>query len=348
MTSASLQAECWPDPETLEQRDVDRLFVELRDRREMLMRQLRDLQLQAGADPSPAAFIDVMEARANLNALLAYWRQLLARELSLQDWAPLGSEPPCFAEVRGDGRYRAARALTPLTPDSLLFVHGPVSLWHCAALAEELLEAGDRLTRLVKAAFHRELTFEPQIIVWDKALGAAPLGFDPDAVAVSGLLESASGRQFSFVALPDTGHIPTRRAAWHPLTASIIASQPAKTPQPTAFNYSFAPDCFPNADGVTQGSSVLFAKTEALVAAFTQHILVGERVLLFSRWFVQIDAQLAAWLACSPQVHIEIDWTRQKPIPGRGAFVPMRHRVIPDDAQWHRSMFVCLDSHLAF
>lgn len=345
MTSAAH----WPEPETLAAPEIDRLFVELRDNRETLMQELRARQLRASGETTPDAFIDLMEARLKLNALLTYWRDLLGRALSLQNWAPLGSEPPCFADIRGDDRYRAARALTPLTPDSLLFVHGPVTLWHCAALAEDMLEPSDRLTRLFRCAFHRELTVEPRIIVWDNALGATPVEYDTEAVAVSGMFESVSGRQFAFAALPDPGQVPTRRAGWHPLTSRVIASQPAKSAEPASIRHTLTADLFPEAGDIRRGSSVVLAKTEALVATFTQHILVGERVLLASRVSnLMIDADFAAWLSASPVAEWELDWARQKAIPGRGAFVPGRFRLLPDDRQWQRTMFVCLDSHLDF
>ena len=93
----------------------------------------------------------------------------------------------------------------------------------------------------------------------------------------------------------------------------------------------------------------LLAKAEAFLAVMTQHILVGERVLLLSRVpNFAIDANFGAWLATSPELQFEIDWARQKSIPGRGAFVPMRYRALPAEPAWQRSLFVCLDSHLDF
>jgi hypothetical protein len=347
--AAEWAATQWPQPETLQAHDIDPLLVALRDRREALMHELRARQLQASGEGAADAFIDVMEARLELNTLLAYWRQLLARALSLQNWRPLGSEPPRFADMRGDCGYRTARALTPLTPDSLLFIHGPVTLWHCAALAEDLLEPSDRLSRLIKCAFHRELTFEPRIIVWDGASGAPPVAYEAEDVAVSGVFESLGGRKLAFAAWPDAGHVPTRRAGWHPLTLRLIASQPEKHVQPASIRHPLTADLYPEAGAIRCGSAALLAKAEAIVAAFTQHILVGERVFLLSRASkLAIDADFAAWLAGSPVAEWELDWTRQKPIPGRGAFVPGRFRLLPDDEQWQRTMFVCLDSHLDF
>jgi hypothetical protein len=346
---AERSAAPWPEPGALQAHDIDRLLVELRDRREALMGELRGRQLQASGEGTSDAFVDVMEARLKLNALLTYWRQLLARALALQNWPPLGSQSPGFADVHGDRGYRTARALTPLTPDSMLFIHGPVTLWHCAALAEDLLEPPDRLNRLVKCAFHRELTFEPRIVVWDSVLGAPPVAYEVEDVAVSGVFESLSGRALAFAAWPDPGHVPTRRAGWHPLTLRLIASQPEKHVQPTSIRHALTADLYPEAGAIRCASAALLAKAEAILAAFTQHILVGERVFLLSRVTkLAIDADFAAWLAASPVAEWELDWTRQRPIPGRGAFVPGRFRLLPDDREWQRTMFVCLDSHLDF
>jgi hypothetical protein len=321
----------------------------LRERREALLHQVRVLQLRAEQDAIPAAFIDLMEARVGLNELMGYWRRLLARALSLHDWAPLGSELPGFTDKEGDSRYRAARALVPLTPDSLLFVHGPVILWHAAALAEELLAPGERLCRLVRGAFHRELTTEPRIIVWDRALGDVPVEIDDNAVAAAGVFETSERRELDFAAVATPGCTPTRRAGWHPVTAHLIAKAPSRTPQPVAFSQTLTTDCCPGAGSTARGSAVLLTKAEAFLAVVTQHILVGERVMLLSRApNFTIDADFGAWLAVSPELQFEIDWQRQRPIPGRGAFVPMRYRALPGEPAWQRSVFVCLDSHLDF
>jgi hypothetical protein len=327
MMVTTAPATCWPEPDSLDAANIDHLLVGLRDRREALLDELRGLELRAERDASPAAFIDLVEARVGLNALMQHWRGLLARALQLQNWAPLGSEAPRFADIRGDDYYRAARALVPLTPDSLLFVHGPVILWHAAALAEELLAPGDRLCRMTRSAFHRELTTEPRIVVWDCAAGTAPPCFERDAVSSDGVFETVSGRALAFAVLPSAGHPPASRAGWHPMTAHLIASSPSKTAQPAAFSQPLTPASCPGADSIVRGSDVLLAKAEAFVAAITQNILVGERVLLLSRApNFAIDENFGAWLATEPELQFEIDWQRQKPIPGRGAFVPVRYR----------------------
>jgi hypothetical protein len=349
MMATVAKATRWPEPDSLEAVEIDQVLIGLRERREALLDELRASQLRAEQDATPAAFIDLMEVRFGLNELMGYWRRLLARALRIQDWAPLGSEGPCFADMRGDHRYRAARALVPLTPDSLLFVHGPVTLWYAAALAEDLLAPGDRLCRLRRSAFHRELTTEPLIVVWDSGLGAAPVDVDRDAVAAEGLFETAEGRRLAWIALPSKGHAPSRRAGWHPVTAHLITSAPDKTEQPAAFSQRLTPECCPGSDSIAKGSAVLLAKGEAFLAGITQHVLVGERVMLLRRApnFV-IDADFGSWLATEPELQFEIDWQRQKPIPGHGAFVPIRYRALPAEPAWQRSMFVCLDSHLDF
>jgi len=349
MMATAVEATRWPEPESLDAGEIDRLFVGLRERREALLQDLRALQLRAEQSNDPTTFIDLMEARVGLNELMGYWRRLLARALSLQSWAPLGSEAPCFTEVRGDDRHRTARAQVPLTPDSLLFVHGPVILWHAAALAEHLLTPGDRLCRLVRSAFHRELTTEPQIIVWDSMFGRPPVEFDNDAMAASGVFETAGQRALAFAVLPSVGHAPTRRAGWHPVTAHLIATAADRTAEPSAFSQTLTADGCPGADTIARGSAVLLAKSEAFLAVLTQHVLVGERVLLLSRApNFTIDADFGDWLATSPELQFEIDWQRQRPIPGRGAFVPVRYRALPSEPTWQRSVFVCLDSHLDF
>lgn len=348
MNAVLEQVALWPDPDGLEKSQIDTLLDELRGRREALMGVLRTLQMQVSAGAPPAVFVDLMEARLGLNALLSYWRRLLSRMMALETWTPLGSDEPCFAELREYAHGRSARAIVPLTPDSMLFVHGPVVLWHAAALAEGMLAPGDRLTRLIRGSFRRELTVEPYIVLWDRKSGA-PEDIDGATIAADGMFATASGRELAFAALPAEGHVPRRRAGWHPLTARVIAACPEKSVAPAVINHAFAPADFPSAERANRGSSILLAKAEALLAAFTQHILVGERIFLLSRGLnIVIDANLGEWLAATPQVQFEIDWNRQKEIPGRGAFVPFRYRISPDDAQWQRTAFVSLDSHLAF
>ena len=133
------------------------------------------------------------------------------------------------------------------------------------------------------------------------------------------------------------------------MTAQLIGTASDRTAQPSAFSQSLSLASCPGADSIARGSDVLLAKAEAFVAAITQNILVGKRVLLLSRVpNFAIDEDFGAWLASEPELQFEIDWQRQKPIPGRGAFVPVRYRALPAEPVWQRSLFVCLDSHLAF
>lgn len=334
-----------PDAENSELDRIDGLFAEMRDRRDALMRRLSDLQRRCDARPDPGLFVDLTEARLHLGALLARWRELLGRALALGKWAPLGSEPPIFEEVRGGERFRAARASVPLTADGLMFVHGPVVLWHAAVLAEQMLDGGDRLVRLNRGAFHRELAVEPVIVVWDTR-SPAPAGHDVREAAVEGSFATAEGRELAFAALPATGRRPARRAGWHPMAARIIAEAPPRLAEPAAFGFVLTPSHCPEAGTLDRGSAVLLAKLEAVMTVFTQHLAVGERLVLLSRVLnFGIDADLGGWLAGRPEIRFELDWKRQRAIPGRGSFVPMRYRIGRDEPGWQRGMFVCLDSH---
>jgi hypothetical protein len=239
--------------------------------------------------------------------------------------------------------------MVPLTPDSLLFVHGPVTVWHAAALAETLLDPDDRLISLVKCAFHNELTFEPKIIVWDDQLGRPPQDFARDNVAASGGFLTERGRSFSFAAVPDPGHVPLARAGWHPMTMALIASGQAgeRVAEPDSIRQQLGPNLWPAAASITRPCDVLLAKAETFLAATTQNMVVGDRLMLLVRGSnFTVDESFGAWLASNPELQFEFDWNRQKPIPGRGSFVPFRYRILPASPDWQRSMFVCLDSHL--
>ena len=327
--------------------EINRRLGEVQARRTALMRTLRALQAQHSAAPSPVSFIDMADARLTLKRVLDEWRDLLARLQRIEGWAPLGSEPPVFAEVTHGTNWTAARALVPMTPDSLLFVHGPVTVWHAARLAEEMLREDDPLIRLDRVAFHRELPCEPRILASEEGLS------DPDAVdradiAVEGVLVSAAGRRIRFIATAADGATPTRRAGWHPLAAQIIAARPVKFDYPTAFSLRL-PTSPPTALSATRASDVMLAKMEAVLGVFTQHIRVGERVFLLSRGLnMAVEPDIADWLATAPEIAFELDWVRARAIPGNGRFVPARYRITPDDARWHKTMFVCLDGHLDF
>jgi hypothetical protein len=133
------------------------------------------------------------------------------------------------------------------------------------------------------------------------------------------------------------------------VTAHLIAAAPPRSARPAAFAQVLTADCCPWAETMSRGSTVLLAKAEAFLAVVTQHVLVGERVLLLSRApNFTIDANFGDWLATRPELQFEIDWQRQKPIAGRGAFVPVRYRALPAETAWQRSLFVCLDGHLDF
>ncbi|MCJ2188477.1 hypothetical protein [Novosphingobium beihaiensis] len=338
----------WPEPETLTAAETDQVLVRLRRDRDAKLQRLRQLELQTSGSSDPIAFLDLTEARLELKILLDYWRRLLAQSLARQEWPALGSEPQAFADRASGSGWCSARALVPLTPDSLLFVHGPVTLWHAAALAEELAGDDDRIVRLAKCAFHHELTSEPRITVWDASIDA-PAGAEQSGVAVNGTFETAAGRTLKFTAIAEEAYIPARRAGWHPVTAAMIARQGGKAAQPAAINEKLGPGLWPGSGAAERPGDVLLAKTEAIMAAVTQNMLVGERVMLLARVAdLSIGTGFSAWLASKPELQFEFNWDRQKPIPGRGAFVPVRYRILPEDTGWQRTMFICLDSHIGF
>src|SRR3546814_3119314 len=97
----------WPEPDTLAAAEVDEVLARLRLERAAKLQRLRQLELQAAGNDDPIAFLDLTEARVELNALLEYWRRLLAQALAGQDWGPLGSEPPRFAERSGGLGWRS-------------------------------------------------------------------------------------------------------------------------------------------------------------------------------------------------------------------------------------------------
>lgn len=329
--------------------DIDQALIELRRDRGILLTRLRQLEQIVPQSSNPTDFLDLAETRFELNCLTDNLRGLMARTFADQALPPLGSEAPRFADRTGGDSWCCARALVSLTPDSLLFVHGPVTVWHAAALAESLLDANERLTSLAKCAFHNELTFEPKIIVWDDQLARPPQGLARDDVAASGAFLTDRGRTFSFAAVPDPGHVPRGRAGWHPMTKALIGSGQAgkRVAEPESILQRLDPSFWPEAASVERPSDVLLSKAETFLAATTQNMVVGDRLMLLVRGTnFTLDESFGTWLGSKPELQFEFDWARQKPIPGRGSFVPFRYRILPADPAWQRSMFVCLDSHL--
>lgn len=339
-----------PDPATLDAPGVARLFGALRQRRLDLMVRLAALEAQA-ADPAanPAAFIDRMETQAELQELLGYMRRLQARAKSIEVWEPADRMVPEFAEMGGDGRHWVAgRGLCPLTPDSVLFLHGPVVLWYAAALAERLLAPDDRLAWLRKAGFHKELMSEPRLVVWDTAAEPPP-GVDRADAAVQGLFETAQGRLLAFAAIPDPARPLTRKADYHSIVPEIAARPPTLDRENWRFRYTFGSGAWPSPGQVVSGAAAVFAMVEALVTAFSHALDDGQHLFLFSAIADRaIPQDFAAWLAAEPQYQIDLSWERKRAVPGRGMFVPGRYRVLPHDADWTRGVMVCLNSHLLF
>lgn len=329
--------------------DIDNTLIELRRERETLLARLRQLELIVQQSSNPTDFLDLAETRFKLNCLIESLRGLLAESFGAHAWLPLGSESPRFADRIDGASWCSARALVPLTPDSLLFVHGPVTVWHAASLAESLLDAHDRLISLTKCAFHRELTFEPQIIVWNESLDRPPHLFDREDIAVSGSFLTKRGQSFGFAAVADPGHVPMARAGWHPMTTALIARGQGRerVAEPGSVQQKLGPELWPAASSVIQPCDVLLAKAETFLAAATQNMVVGDRLMLLARGSnFSVEESFGDWLAQRPELQFEFDWNRQKPIPGRGSFVPFRSRTLPADPVWQRSMFICLDSHL--
>lgn len=338
----------WPDPGGLERDQVAVLFDRLREIRQELMERLAVCEKASSDDP--AAFIDAMENKVALQHLLNYLRLLQARAKGIEQWEPAGLSAADFADAEGDGRtWVKARALAPLTPDSVLFLHAPVTLWHAAALAEGLLGSGDRLAWLRKAGFHKELASEPLMAVWDAEASPPPGLPERKEAAAEGVFETAQGRRLAFAAWPDPAHPLRRKADYHPMVPEIAAQEPTMDQTGSQFRHRFCRQNWPPAGQEVRGAAAVFALAESLISAFSQGLDDGERLFLFSGLSDrQIPEEFGAWLDQAPEFQIDLSLDRCREVPGRGAFVPGRYRVLPGEEDWTRGVLVRLDSHLMF
>jgi hypothetical protein len=290
-----------------------------------------------------------MELRMQLSEVLASLQQLQAHVIRTVSWEPADRLVPTFSDrTRSGDAWISARGHCCLTPDSVLFVHGPLGLFFVVALAEELLEAGDRVSGIKEFKLHKELSDEPVITVWDPASGIAPPPVDRRAICFQGCVTTASGRDLNFAAVPDPTHPITAKMGYHAVVPAISRSRPAPVRETGGcIDYDLQQIGWPESGRTVKGAAAVYALMEMLVTITSQALDDGNHLFMFSAGGgLAVPEDLGAWLELRPRFQLELFWDRKRTVPGRGFFIPMRYRLLPDTKVWCKEIMACLDGHM--
>lgn len=203
-----------PDPETLDLASAKALRLGiLTVLRPYLLRRLTALGPATATDLG--ARIDRFELETRLGQIDAHDWALDARITSAEE--PTLAYHMCaeFTDLAMLGPGKATgRAALFYSPEAKFNVHGPIMLFHAAALAERVLGPGEALAHLESASFSKMVISQLRLTVFDPA--QEPLAEHRQAIAgasLSGVFRLSSGRRLHFYGVQDHHH-PVGRRCW--------------------------------------------------------------------------------------------------------------------------------------
>jgi hypothetical protein len=169
-------------------------------------------QLQS---PDTADKIDRIELEMRLAEIDQYELTLVQDIIALDPPTPAHRMAPELAEVEVDGFSKAtARAALFYSPEAVFNVHGPISLYHAAALAMTLFKPDERFAGLESVSFSKMVISQLRFTIFDPAEQAeeqhkAAL----KGASISGSFRLSSGRRLSFFGIQDHRY-PVERMCW--------------------------------------------------------------------------------------------------------------------------------------
>jgi len=180
-----------PELDQVKSHDIPGLAVHLRAN---IRRSMIEKLDNFGETSEAGAFVDRWRLEYQFIELERYGYQL-SRKLPCAEQCE-----PVLDDISGDGKmWLTARAGCFLTAESGHHVHGPVLVYHAAALCEKLVGSSDPLVMLNEIVMKKEVFEQLQITVWDAA-GQRPDGVEPGESHFYGSLSTRSGRTIQFCA----------------------------------------------------------------------------------------------------------------------------------------------------
>jgi hypothetical protein len=183
---------------------------------------LADLYKQAS--PTADQQIDLIEFELRLNEIDNYSNQI--DELIYRECPPPPAQfrEPVFKDLEFSvDAFATAVAELFFSAESKTSVHGPVMLYHLAALAERILRPSERIVALRKTSFKKMVVRQMRLFVCDGARGypdkVAPL---VNSAAVVGTFVLNSGRKLDFFGVQIAGSPVTETAHFNSFALKIL------------------------------------------------------------------------------------------------------------------------------
>ena len=335
-----------PDPEKLDLAGAEAIAFSLRTAiRPAILERLRAVAGEDGID----AYLARRELELRMAEIFNFSNAIEARIAAAGAAVPANERRPAVADLTGCvRRWVRARMRCFLTPESAFFVHGPSILHQSAALAQTILDDGDRLARVKSFSFRKELVHDPIVDVWDarepeRSPGSA---IDRRMAAFGGSFTTSSGRELAFVGVGDPDHPVRDRAGRHALTARILARPAIGDAASGTTTHFFGLNGLSREELPRDAAGTLFAVIDAAVAAAAVSVGQDGRSWLFTQLDDQtIPDDMFAWLQAEPRFEIRPNWARARTMPGRGSIVRYHYRFAPQEERWRIGLVACLDGH---
>ena len=274
-----------PDPDTLD-------LAQAKELRQRILTGLRPWMLRRitalGRAASPD--VDSQMERIELELRLA---EIDAHDAAL-DSKIVAAETPQLAylmpaeleelDVVGHGKA-TARATLFYSPEAKFNVHGPIMLYHVAALAEHMLGPGERLSRLETANFSKMVISQLRLTIFDPEQEPTALHRPAmSGASLSGAFRLSSGRRLAFYGIQDHQYPVGRRCWINRIALSLI---PRDRPPERDGEYYLvrtppsAPALWPD-EGLAVPAQLMTVGDTLMLLMLTEHIHADETRLLLS------------------------------------------------------------------
>lgn len=317
--------ESLPDPTTLTLDEARSLrFSLLTKTRPAILRRLTMLRTAAADDL--ASQIDRVELEFRLAAIDVHDVELDAA-ITVHERPSLPHEMAIELHelILVASRRATARAGLFYSPEAKFNVHGPIMLFHVAALAELLLESGETIVALETVSFNRMVISHLRLTIVDATADELP----PKDAAIIGAFRLSSGRRLIFHGVPDREH-PVAKRCWINRLAAALAF--GKVDLDDAVYRFHTPNAVPPelvpAGGLGMPSALMTVIDTLVMMMLSQHIHADETRLLLSIRELPISIAMLEELAIGTTIAFEPHTNRARRV---GEMI-----VMPTDVRFGR------------
>jgi len=285
-----------------------------------------------GATDEAGAFIDRWGLEYQFVELERYGSQLNCKLPCAEQCEPI------LDDISGDGEmWLTARAGCFLTAESGHHVHGPVLVYHAAALCEKLVGNDDPLVMLDEVIMRQEVSEQLQLTVWDNA-GQPPDGVNLRDSNFYGSFSTCSGRKILFCAKAIEGCPITHAAGSFEIPPLCLEVQPGIEKASGSWKVALRKEA---SEQVARAASTSTAAKRwpgawrllvlSDILSYSVGILRGTQncsLIMIRFRGVPIPEDLVEWLEQSTHVQIEFS-ARQRQTEDGSLFIPVSVQYFP-------------------